>query len=385
MNRNRLIAIISLVILVIAGALWFWPGNPSVPAHEEVDAESGAEAEADHAEGEIEIDAARIEATGIKVEAVQAGGLGAEIIAQGVVTADPDGEAVLTARADGAITRVTKRLGDHVRAGETIAFLESREASAIAADRSSAAARAAVAQTAYAREERLFEERVTARQDLELAQAELAEADAELRRSRAAARAARITDDGRYLAVSSLISGRITQVNATLGSYVMAGTELYRVADPSKVQIEAAVGSVEVQRLAIGDQAFVELPDGQTIQSRVRAITPGLGGETRSATVVLDVQGSLQPGLPVRVRLMPSRGEGSDAIVVPELSLQTLEGQDVVFVRTADGFSAREVTVGRRSAGRVEIIEGLESGAQIATTNAFLLKAELAKGEGGEH
>ena len=34
---------------------------------------------------------------------------------------------------------------------------------------------------------------------------------------------------------------------------------------------------------------------------------------------------------------------------------------------------------------RVEIVAGLKSGEKIATTNAFLLKAELGKGEGGEH
>jgi len=381
MNRTRLAALIGLIILVVAGAVMLWPGTNSTPEQEQ----AAAEVEEDHDESLVEMDAALVTAAGIATETIQAGGLGAEIIAQGVVTAAPDGEAVLTARADGAITRVMKRVGDTVRAGEPIAFLESREASAIAAERSAAVARAAVARSAYERERTLFEERVTARQDLEVAQTELAEAEAELRRSRAAASAARITDDGRFLAVSSLISGRITQVNATLGSYVTAGTELYRVADPSKVQIEAAVGSVEVQSLAIGDQAVVELPDGRTIRTRVRAITPGLAGETRSATAVLDVPGSLQPGLPVRVRLLPSRGELSDAIVVPEESLQTLEGRKIVFVRTAEGFSAREVSIGRRSAGRVEITDGLETGEQIATTNAFLLKAELAKGEGGEH
>ena len=42
------------------------------------------------------------------------------------------------------------------------------------------------------------------------------------------------------------------------------------------------------------------------------------------------------------------------------------------------------MTLGRRSAGRVEIVSGLQSGATIATRNAFLLKAELGKGAGEE-
>ena len=170
------------------------------------------------------------------------------------------------------------------------------------------------------------------------------------------------------------------RVASTLGHV----NELFRIADPSNVQIEAAVGPIDAERLAPGDRAIVELPDGRTVDARVRAITPGLAGETRSATAVLDVPGSLQPGLAVRVRLLPSRGEVSDAIVISEDALQSLEGRDVVFVRTNQGFRAQKVTIGRRSAGRVEIVSGLKPGQMIATQNAFLLKAELGKGAGEE-
>ncbi|MEW6147399.1 MAG: efflux RND transporter periplasmic adaptor subunit, partial [Pseudomonadota bacterium] len=95
----------------------------------------------------------------------------------------------------------------------------------------------------------------------------------------------------------------------------------------------------------------------------------------------------LQPGLAVRVRLLPSRGAetgGPARIVIADEALQTLEGRDVVFVRTKDGFRAQQVTVGQRSAGRVEILSGLKPGQIVATKNAFLLKAELGKGAGEE-
>jgi cobalt-zinc-cadmium efflux system membrane fusion protein len=70
---------------------------------------------------------------------------------------------------------------------------------------------------------------------------------------------------------------------------------------------------------------------------------------------------------------------------VPDEAVQSVEGRDVVFVRTAKGFEARPVTVGQRSAGRAEIVSGLTAGQSIAARNAFLLKAELGKGEGEEH
>src|SRR3546814_12351409 len=87
------------------------------------------------------------------------------------------------------------------------------------------------------------------------------------------------------------------------------------------------------------------------------------------ATAVLDVSGSLQPGLAVRVRMLPSGGESSGGIVIAEDALQSLEGRDIVFVRTKEGFRAQKVTIGQRSAGRVEITSGLKPGAKIGSAS----------------
>jgi len=321
---------------------------------------------------------------GIVTEVVRPGGLGAEIVSQALVAASPTGEAIVTARAGGAVTRIFKRLGDPVRSGETLALVESREAAQFAADRTVAAAKANLAQKALAREQYLFRQKVSARVDLEQAQAEATSAAAEARRAQVAAGAANVARDGRSIIVASPITGRVTAENVSLGAFVQPETELFRVADPAKIQIEAAVGPADAQRLSPGDRAIVELPDGRTVEGRVRAVTPGLNNETRSATAVLDVPGSLQPGLAVRVRLLPSRGDISNSIVVPDDAVQSFEGRDVVFVRTAKGFRAQSVTIGQRSNGRVEIVKGLSPGSQIATKNAFLLKAELGKGAGEE-
>ncbi len=151
--------------------------------------------------------AAAIGEAGISIETIKAGGLGSEIVAQATVTASPTGEALVTARAGGAVTRVFKRLGDPVRAGEALAVVESRDAAQIAADRTAASARAVLAQKALARERYLFDQKVSARVDLERAQADAAAAAAEARRSQVAAGAANVTSDGRGVVVASPISG----------------------------------------------------------------------------------------------------------------------------------------------------------------------------------
>jgi len=386
-TRNQLIAFGAAGALVLAAGGYFI-GRGSAPETGSTETAVGEEHEGEEEhgpEGFIAMTAQRARAAGIVTERVAGGGLDAEIIAQGAVAPTPTGEAVLTARADGAIVRINRRLGDYVRAGESVATMESREAASLSSERSAAEARLALAKSSYEREQRLFDANVTARQDLEGARAALAEAEAEARRARAAASASQVSRDGRTLAVISLISGRITKADATLGSYVPAGTELFRVANPNSIQVNASVLAADARRIRPGDAAVIELIGGETRGATVRSITPSLDPESRTATVVLQPVGvgGLTQGQGLRARIRPA-GSDTSHIVLPEESVQSVEGREVVFVRTANGFQATNVSTGQRSGGRIEIVEGLRSGVTVATRGAFLLKAELGKGE-AEH
>lgn len=378
-HQQRLLAGAAATAIVLSGgfAVWSMTRGPDSPP------EAAAQAEEAHGAGEaLEMDAARIQAAGIVLEPVGSGSLSAEVVAQGTVVGTPQGEAVLAARADGVISRVSLRLGDSVRAGQTVALIESREASTIAAERSAAQARLTAARRALAREQRLFDAQITARQDLEAAQTILAEAEAESRRTSSAAAAARVSSDGRSTGVVSPISGRVTVANATLGAFVTAGTELFRVANASQIEIEASVSAQDAARIAPGDRASITLPEGE-VQATVRSITPGVDAESRAATVILSISGvgGLRPGQAVSARIYTRDAQIAGGISVPEEAIQTVEGRDVVFVRTATGFTAAPVIVGQRSAGRAQITSGLRPGQTIAARNAFLLKAALGAGE----
>lgn len=385
-NRKRLIAGVAIGALILGGSgvllgrTVFAPPAPTAVSAAEEKEEEG------HVEGQILMDEVRAKAAGIVTETLQAGGLGSEILAQGVVASTPDGEAVLTARADGAVVRINRQLGDVVRAGEAVAIMESRDAASIAAERSSANANLALARSTYAREKRLFDAKVTARQDLEAAAAALAQAEAEARRSQSAASAAKVSGDGRSLGVISLISGRVTKADAKLGSYVLAGTELFRISDPNRIQINASVLAADARRIRPGDTAVIELVGGETIGAVVRSATPSLDPDSKTATIVLTPQGigGLTTGQGLRARIKPRGGGDSALIAVPDEAVQTVEGKEVVFVRTSKGFQATTVVTGKRDGGRIEIVDGLKPGAIIATRGAFLLKAEIGKGE-AEH
>lgn len=386
-NRNKLIAGVAVAALVLGGGGIMLGRTMFAPETTAAAAAPAEEAEEEgHVEGQILMEESRAKAAGIVTEALQSGGLGAEILAQGVVASTPEGEAVLTARADGAVVRISRQLGDFVRAGESVAVMESRDAASIAAERSSASANLALARSTYAREKKLFDAKVTARQDLEGAQAALAAAEAEARRSQSAASAAKVSGDGRTLGVISLISGRVTKADAKLGSYVLAGTELFRVSDPNRIQINASVLAADARRIKPGDTAVIELLGGETVTAVVRSATPSLDPDSKTATIVLSPQGigGLTAGQGLRARIKPRGGGDSALIALPEEAVQTVEGKEVVFVKTAKGFQSTTVVTGKRGGGRIEIVDGLKPGAVVVTKGAFMLKAELGKGE-AEH
>jgi membrane fusion protein, heavy metal efflux system len=382
MNRTKIIGAAFIVaLLVVISFVFLRPGT-------EVGTTTGnpSESEEEHAEeeGVVRLTDEQISTSEIEIIEVEASSLDAEIIAQGSVTPSPQGQAVLSAGAEGRVTRINKRLGDAVRRGETVATVESREAAAISSDVAAAASRSELARTRYERERRLFEERVTARADLDTARAELQQATAEASRARQSAAASSVS--GRFIAVRSPINGRVTAAPAVLGSYVTPQDELFRISSPNEIQIEAAVPAEDARRIVSGDTAMIETPEGE-IAARVLAVTPAADLENRSAIVVLSpgANAGLIPGEYVRARIRTRTGDtASAALVVPAEAVQSVEGRDVVFVRTQTGFRAQPVRTGARSGDRIEIVEGIAAGTPIAGRNAFLLKAELGRGE-AEH
>jgi len=369
--------------LIFAGAFGYLLARGTAPVTPPAPQPTQAAATADP--DALKLDASYLETVGIKTETVAAGNLSTDVLAPATVTAAPNGEGVVTAHTTGTIIRLTKQLGDSVRAGEALALLESRDAATMASDRSVAETKAALARSALAREQELYGQRVTPRQDLERAQAELAVAEAEAKRAREAATASHVTADG-HIAVVSSLNGRITAAKATLGTFVQPDTELFRIADPRFIQVEAAVPALDANRIAAGDAAIVITSSGARLPASVRSVTATVDEHDVAAAVILSLTANrepLSPGEVLQAEITPKTVTPS-GVVVPEEAVQNIGGRNAVFVRTADGFKVQPVVVGARGGGHVSVVSGLTAGSIIATTNAFFLKAELGKGAGEE-
>jgi cobalt-zinc-cadmium efflux system membrane fusion protein len=279
------------------------------------------------------------------------------------------------------VQRLLATPGTRVAAGAGLVVIRSAEGAAIRADSIAASAEAVASQAALAREERLFKAGVTARQDFEAAQAAAARASALAVAARAKAAAAGGPAASGETVVRSPIAGIVTGLQATPGGFVVQGAAVADVVDPGQVEVVFNTPAEAAARLRVGAPLKVIGPDGSEASATIAGIAPLAQGATGAAVVRAKPNGGrLLPGAAVSASIATDTGGYP---TVPAEAVQTLEGRAVVFVATTDGFRAQPVLPGRSGAGYTQIVQGLKGGERVAGRGAFVLKAELAKGEAG--
>lgn len=359
------------------------------PAEEkaETEAKEGAEAPA---KGVITLSPQQISTAGIQLVRPTVGGGGA-IELPATIAGDPQGTQVVSAAIGGRIVALTRNLGQSVGRGETLAVIESREAAQLNAEVEAAQARAALAQSNLRREQRLFDERVSAEQDLIAARTAAREADIALRLARQQVSAAGGGGGSlNRIAIRAPIGGQVIARSVTLGQTVAADAELFRVANLSSVSLTLSLSAQDAGRVRPGAVVEVSAP-GRQATAKVTFVSPVLDETTRLVPVIATIDnraGQWRVGESVQAAILLGGGDkeggGGSAISVPSTAVQTVENKPVVFVRTATGFRTVPVTLGQANGASVTILSGLTGREQIAAANSFTLKAELGKGKGGD-
>ena len=246
-----------------------------------------------------------------------------------------------------------------------------------------------MAESNYARERRLFAERVSPEQDLIAARTAASEARIALRLARQQLAAAGVPGAGGNLnrvAITAPISGQVIQRSATLGQTVAADAELYRVANLGEVALELALQPADAGQVLPGSAVIVSAA-GRTANARISFVSPALDPETRLVPALARIDnraGLWRIGEPVTASVQLASGNAGDGTIrVPTTAVQTVEGKTVVFVRTASGFRAAPVKLGRQDGNMVVIAGGLSGHERIAAQNSFTLKSALGASEAG--
>lgn len=323
-------------------------------AHAEGEAHDHDEGGNHEAEGKAEAGhgrRVRIDAEALKISAIDLAVAAPAPITEvlslpGQVTADEDRVSQVTSRFPGVVRQVKKRMGDRVRKGEVLAVVESNESLSA------------------------FE-------------------------------------------LTAPLSGSVVRRNLTVGQTVSPEQIAFVIVDLSRVFVDLQVPRGELSALALGQEAYVRTSSYDRAGSSSAAAGPAPSasrseplrsissageatgkvsylapvGRAESQTVQARIslsnpRGLFKPGLTVETRVLLNRRRA--ALAVPVEALQTLDGENVVFVKEGSAFEARTVSPSLRDEGMIEILSGLAAGDTVAARNSFILKADLGKAE-AEH
>jgi RND family efflux transporter MFP subunit len=183
---------------------------------------------------------------------------------------------------------------------------------------------------------------------------------------------------GENVEIRAPAAGFILTRNLTQGERFQRGTELYRIADLSKVWIVVNTFETEASSFKPGMPVRVSAPNlKKTFFALVANVPPRFDSTSRTLQVRLEADNPgllLRPDMFVDVELPINL---PPAITVPADAVLDSGLKKTVFVDQGNGiFEPREVETGWRIGNRIEIVKGVKTGEQIVISGNFLIDSE---------
>lgn len=283
----------------------------------------------------------------------------------------------------GTLERVLVDIGAPVQEGQVVATIDRREidaqvdaavASVGVASAGLESAEAAMASAVLERDRarNLFEKGALPRQRLDaaetahraaaaqraLAKANLAQAEASLRRAREVQRDATLT---------SPVTGYVVARNYDPGA-IPGDEPVVIVADLRQLKLEAGVSELEAGRLKVGMPArvLVQARPGETFEGELAAIAPEVDERNRHFRIEVRVANpdrALLSGMYATARLAVATA--ADALTIPREAVTTRDGKRVVMKIDGEALRPVEVTEGLTDGRLVQITTGLAAGDQV--------------------
>ncbi len=180
--------------------------------------------------------------------------------------------------------------------------------------------------------------------------------------------------------IHSPFDGTVIKVGVREGQYVTPQTELYMLADLSRVWVYVDVYEEDLPWIKQGDigEMTVRAVPGRTFRGKVTYIYPYMERKTRTARVRLEFDNPdllLKPEMFANITLRAGRVD--DAVVVPSEAVVRSGERELIFVvRERGKFEPRPVTLGLSADGLVQVVDGLKAGEEVVTSAQFLIDSE---------
>jgi cobalt-zinc-cadmium efflux system membrane fusion protein len=178
-------------------------------------------------------------------------------------------------------------------------------------------------------------------------------------------------------------AGYILEKNVTPGKTVELSAVTFVIGDLSRVWMLASIRQEDLGKLRLNQSASVSLPgeDHASLPGRITNLGQEFDPNTRVMQIRIELanpNGRLRPEMLADAEIPV--GANKPLMLLPSDAIQQVNGQDVVFVRTAaDRFSIRPVQVGETREGSVPVLEGVRAGDQVVVAGSFILKSQLLK------
>ncbi|HEX7221484.1 MAG TPA: efflux RND transporter periplasmic adaptor subunit [Burkholderiales bacterium] len=185
----------------------------------------------------------------------------------------------------------------------------------------------------------------------------------------------------RSLTLRSPAAGAVLAKPSVQGMRFMPGETLYEIADLSAVWLVAEIFERDLGLVKAGQAARLRIlayPERE-FTGKVVFVYPTLDPNTRTGRVRIELPnpaGLLKPAMYGNVELEGGRARGK-ALAIPDSAVLDSGSRQVVLVQRAEGqFEPRDVKLGTRAEGYVEVLDGVSAGEQVVVRANFLIDAE---------
>lgn len=341
--------------------------------------------------GETWLTDAQIRGARILIDPAQRRTLSVRLMTAGKVAFDESRVAHVFAPVSGRITRVVGQLGQRVRAGDTLAVIESPDLASAWSDLAKARADRTAAEHEFERQKDLYEHRASAERDLETAQDNAEKARAELSRAELRLKTLHAAQDGpatHEFRLRSPIAGEITNRSATPGLEVQGMLssanvvqELFTVGELDPIWLWGDLYERDLGKVRRGQQVSIRSVayPGSEIHGSVDLVASALDPQTHTARLRCIVRNPghlLKPEMYVTLSIEVDRRE---TLALPRTAVIKTGDRQTVFVRdgkTEDGrtrFRERAVQLGDGDDGWVSVVSGLSAGEPVVVSGSILL------------
>ncbi len=181
------------------------------------------------------------------------------------------------------------------------------------------------------------------------------------------------------VAVYSPGPGIVVEKNVLQGQKIMAGENLYKIADLSRVWILGEIYEYELPFIKTGQEAKISLAyyPGESFAGKIIYVYPYLKPETRTNQIRIEVA---NPGLKLKPEMFANLEIHVDygtKLTVPADAVLDAGVSKIVFIAKDDGyFEPREVKLGVQGEGVFEVLSGVSDGENVVTSANFLIDSE---------